>query len=159
MALELWYLSLLLHLRGSPQRRPVQDIARIPTLRRDCVAGRAYRLPAPSKALGISPAHWPNCQSLPGIMGQSFSPEFGLQIRSYARRSLAFDWKDTGWLAYSNHKKLVESLDPMRRYKAIAEMPDGVDKDVAWLEFGATVGADVVVLSSGSGAEQLTSRM
>lgn len=86
--------------------------------------------------------------------GTVFSPAFGLQIRSYARRSLAFDWKDTGWLAYSNHKKLVENLDPMRRYKAIAEMPDGADKDVAWLEFGATLGADIVVLSSGNEAEQ-----
>jgi hypothetical protein len=86
--------------------------------------------------------------------GTVFSPEFGLQIRSYARRSLAFDWKDTGWLAYSNHKQLVENLDHMQRYKTIAAMPDGADKHAAWLGFGAAVGADIVVLSSAQEVRQ-----
>ncbi len=86
--------------------------------------------------------------------GNVFSSEFGLQIRSYARRSLAFDWKDTGWLAYSNHKQLIENLDHMQRYKTIAAMPDGADKHAAWLGFGASVGADIVVLSSAQDVRQ-----
>lgn len=80
--------------------------------------------------------------------GPVFSPEFGLQIRSYAHRSLAFDWKDTGWLAYSNHKQLIANLDQMRRYKAIVGMPEDADKQAAWLEFGSAVGAKIVVLRS-----------
>ncbi len=83
--------------------------------------------------------------------GKVFSPEFGLQIRSYARRELAFDWKDTGWLAYSNHKKLTDNLSNMETYKAIASMPDGPEKQRAWLAFGSSVGADVVVVDAIAG--------
>lgn len=82
------------------------------------------------------------------IPGKIFSPRFGLQIRSYARRELAFDWKDTGWLAYSNHKKLTENLSNMEAYKTIASMPEGPEKHKAWLGFGSRIGADVIVVDT-----------
>lgn len=75
-----------------------------------------------------------------------FSSWLGPSIRALAKRPLAFDWKDTGWLTYSNHAKLGESLSAMRRYLAIARDRSLVDPALQWVMLGQDVGADYVVV-------------
>jgi hypothetical protein len=84
-----------------------------------------------------------------------FSSWLGPSIRGLAQRPLAFDWKDTGWLTYSNHVKLGESLPAMRRYQAIAEDRTLGDPALQWVLLGQDVGADYVVVHETVDAQAL----
>lgn len=87
-----------------------------------------------------------------------FSSWLGPSIRALAHRPLAFDWKDTGWLAYSNHAKLDESLPAMRRYLAIARDGSLADPALQWVMLGHEVGADYVVVREAVNPVTLTGR-
>ncbi|MHA6298281.1 hypothetical protein [Devosia sp. CAU 1758] len=75
-----------------------------------------------------------------------FARALGPSIRALARRPLAFDWKDIGWLAYSNHGKLGSSLAAMREFVSVRDSDEsGVAR--RWVMLGQAVGADYVVVT------------
>jgi hypothetical protein len=84
-----------------------------------------------------------------------FSSWFGPSIRALAQRPLAFDWKDTGWLAYSNHAKLGGSLPAMRRYLTIAQDGSLADPALQWVMMGHDLEADYVVVREAVDPETL----
>jgi hypothetical protein len=82
-----------------------------------------------------------------GTLFVSNSDALGLELRSFARVSLAFSGFDTGWLAYSNQAKLLKNADNLRNYVEIRKMKDQRAKTVAWIDFARAVHADYIVFN------------
>lgn len=74
-----------------------------------------------------------------------FSPGLGTMLRAASGQPLAFNWKDIGWLAYSNHIRLGENYDAVKNYLEI-RTHGRLLRQKRWLEFGQDVGAEYIVL-------------